>query len=620
MAEPTRPVPLWPESLFPISLFSLLPGAMAQRGDNFVSGSGWPSRFDPNFIPPSNQKGGSRWPRARNLSSPYPPSTVQALGARPKAPATTWISRRWDEPRLQARQGPARLDAGLASVEVQQAALTELRRDVFSSSHAPVVESKLKTVQKALALWQLDLLPPSVVVIEALAASLKWGGYRSASSYLSVYKGYVERSGFSFGAPESRAMADAIRSCERGMGGPVKAMALPFDRLHELPGLRAPWAAGGPASPRNMMVAGAWFLTREIELSTARAQAVTIDTSCRPPRVHWHLPVSKADPKALGTSRVHGCSCPASGPSASCPTHALWDQLLFLAKLHPASFETLDGGAPKCVDPNLPLFPTSSGEMASKTAVTDTIVAAARFLHLPAMAADGSERISGHSLRATGAQGLSRLGLDLWAIQLLGRWGSDAVKGYVREAHIHRAAEWAASASRRRELEVLVAEVVAQHMDRGSVDPPRAADVQYLLDRSAAPASASTSSSCVPGAPAASAGGCPSPVPLPALLDAVAEEASLKLSDQVKEGNEDKSEEEFVRNEATNVLHRIALGPPLYLISDWTSPCGWKFGRSSMSRIIKGKVIPTNPEWICGRCLRPERQAALVAARNTLQH
>ena len=592
---------------------------MAHKGDNFVSGSSWPSRFDPSFTPPQSHGGGLRWFRSRASSSPYPPAASFALGARPKATPTERATRRWDEPRLQVKHGPARVDADLADPEVQQVALAELRRDVFAPSHAPVVESKLKTVQKALALWQLELLPPSVASIEALAASLKWGGYRSAPSYLSIYKGYVERSGFHFGAPELRAMADAIRSCERGIGGPVKAMALPFDRLHELPGTRSAWVAGGPVSPRNMVVAGSWFLTREIELSSARAQSVTVDSSCRPPRVHWHLPVSKADPKALGTSRVHGCSCPTSGPAASCPTHSLWDQLLFLAKKFPLSFEMVDGGVPKCVDPELPLFPTEAGAMASKTAVTDTIVAAARLLHLPTMAADGAERISGHSLRATGAQGLSHMGLDLWAIQLIGRWGSDAVKGYVREAHIHRAAEWAASASKRRELEALVAEVVAQQQARGAATSPQAADVQQLLDRDAASGSPSSSSREL-GDATVVAGGAPSPVSLPALLDAVAEEASLKMKDQVNEGNEDKQEEVFVLNEATKVLHRVAFGPPLYLISDWTSPCGWKFGRSSMSRIVKGKVIPTNPEWICGRCLRPERQAALEAARISLQH
>ena len=64
----------------------------------------------------------------------------------------------------------------------------------------------------------------------------------------------------------------------------------------------------------------------------------------------------------------------------------------------------------------------------------DTIIHAAGLLRVPLVSADGSERVTGHSLRSTGAQGLAGRGLDPWAIQLLGRWGSDAVRLYLREA------------------------------------------------------------------------------------------------------------------------------------------------------------------------------------------
>ena len=74
--------------------------------------------------------------------------------------------------------------------------------------------------------------------------------------------------------------------------------------------------------------------------------------------------------------------------------------------------------------------------MVSKRAMTQTIEAAAVQLEVPLTAPDESERVSGHSLRVSGAQGLARLGWDLWAIQLHGRWQSDVVKHYVRDAHL----------------------------------------------------------------------------------------------------------------------------------------------------------------------------------------
>merc|ERR1711940_345504 len=49
--------------------------------------------------------------------------------------------------------------------------------------------------------------------------------------------------------------------------------------------------------------------------------------------------------------------------------------------------------------------------------------------------------ISGHSLRRTGAQWLARRGLPLWAIQYIGRWGSDSIRLYTAQAFADRHAE-----------------------------------------------------------------------------------------------------------------------------------------------------------------------------------
>jgi len=57
-----------------------------------------------------------------------------------------------------------------------------------------------------------------------------------------------------------------------------------------------------------------------------------------------------------------------------------------------------------------------------------------------------SVRITGHSCRVTGAQRMAAAGISEWRIQVFGRWGSDAVLKYIREAAIdanshHLAAE-----------------------------------------------------------------------------------------------------------------------------------------------------------------------------------
>jgi hypothetical protein len=75
--------------------------------------------------------------------------------------------------------------------------------------------------------------------------------------------------------------------------------------------------------------------------------------------------------------------------------------------------------------------------------MTDTIRHAALLLGVPLVSPDLTEHVTGHSLRATGAQGFASAGLDEWSIQLLGRWGSKAIRGYTREAALERSSSWA---------------------------------------------------------------------------------------------------------------------------------------------------------------------------------
>ena len=92
--------------------------------------------------------------------------------------------------------------------------------------------------------------------------------------------------------------------------------------------------------PRNAIVAGLWFLLREVEPSTTRTCMLTIvtKTDCTA-RATWRLPASKADQAAMGVARSHFCSCPPKGsPRPSCPVHALWDQVLLLRRLFPEKF------------------------------------------------------------------------------------------------------------------------------------------------------------------------------------------------------------------------------------------------------------------------------------------
>ena len=79
--------------------------------------------------------------------------------------------------------------------------------------------------------------------------------------------------------------------------------------------------------------------------------------------------------------------------------------------------------------------------MATKKETVLTIVAMALDLGLPLHTRSGAPRFTGHSFRVTGAMWLAASGIDVWRIQLHGRWGSDTVLRYVRLAPLAKSLE-----------------------------------------------------------------------------------------------------------------------------------------------------------------------------------
>ena len=417
-----------------------------------------------------------------------------------------------------------------------------------------------------LAVWGLQPFPPSQETLIALAAALKAGSYASAENYLVFYRGRCLSANWPYDAALMRLHKDAVRSCTRGMGAPTKALGLPLLRLAELDVLDdGPWTPGGPVGPACAVIAGSWFLAREVELATTRAKLVSLEVNSEgEPVVKWFLPASKTDAEARGVARAHGCCCISAAP-ASCPYHAVVAQLDRLRRLFPARWSAA-GPAD-----DLPLFPDEEGSVVTKDHMVATIVDAARRLRVPLESPDQSARISGHSLRVTGAQGLARAGVDVWAIQLLGRWGSDAVLGYIREVPLELAATWAAKAARAMTLE----------------------EVMRRRSPSAAASSSSTSASTpliVPEALVAP------------LAEAVAAEVVAELP---------LSASSFVVSPGGKwhrLSHRRGLGN---FSAGWTAACGWDYTGPSANIAV---VLPTAlcHKYFCARCL-PELRARLKA-------
>jgi hypothetical protein len=176
------------------------------------------------------------------------PSTGAAASSSDAAPKAAPPLRDDAPGRKERRRGEL---PALRSEEERAAALFTFRTEIYAASTRRVMEHKLSTVTAALGMWGLGLLPPTIESISALGATLKAGHYRSAASYLTLYKGHAERAGYEFTGHLQRSLRDAVRSCERGLGGAVKARALPFELLGTLPSSSTPWTKGGAGGPRQ---------------------------------------------------------------------------------------------------------------------------------------------------------------------------------------------------------------------------------------------------------------------------------------------------------------------------------------------------------------------------------
>ena len=120
------------------------------------------------------------------------------------------------------------------------------------------------------------------------------------------------------------AYKDAVRSVNRGVG--IARQSKPLDTL-AVAGLclpDAPLVTGGPVAPGDFVVAGTFFMLREVEITSARYEHVTV--SADGSSANWLLPTSKTDHKAVGVCRSWDCTCAVPGLEAACPVHALMRQ------------------------------------------------------------------------------------------------------------------------------------------------------------------------------------------------------------------------------------------------------------------------------------------------------
>ena len=250
-------------------------------------------------------------------------------------------------------------------------------------------------------------------LIFAVTGALKRAGYRSGQLYLDTAKAVHVANGNAWTEQLAQARRFAIRSLKRGLGSPKQAGGLPMSRLAQLKNSREPIAPEGPLWPVRSTLLASWWLLREIEASRAKTEHVVLDHANH--KVTWRLPSSKTDQTALGAYRSHRCAC-GIGPRALCPYHLMADH-----------FDAM-------VEEQTWIFTSENGEPPSKQGWADTFQELARMLGIPITHPNGARAFTGHSARVSGARHLASTQVELWRVQLYGRWGSNVFVHYIQDA------------------------------------------------------------------------------------------------------------------------------------------------------------------------------------------
>eukprot|EP00435_Cladocopium_sp_Y103_P054118 s871_g17.t1 len=183
-------------------------------------------------------------------------------------------------------------------------------------------------------------------------------------------------------------------------------------------------------------------------------------------------------------------------------------------------------------------------------------------IKLPVTGPTGLRLFTGHSARASGAIYMARTQIELWRIQLFGRWGSEVFKQYVRDAPLEQLHSLAQEVS-------LKASLTAARAELNAI---------LTAAKEAKEASAPLSQQ-----------------PVSAFLDC---ETAAQIEPEVPAPVSD--EPIFVRNRSTRGKVHLAARHgdtlPHYL---WRTKCGWYFARRQADYSL-GKEEPQNQK--CTKC------------------
>ena len=451
----------------------------------------------------------------------------------------------------------------LATEACRLAALADIDELTDAHTATRTAQERWETWQTALALYSESPLPVTYDKVRIAAAALRAGGYRDARPYLERVKmqhlKFYERP---VGPLVELACRTFCRAVSRGVG-PSK-LKHAFD-VHQL----RPEQSTGPTAissdmpwPITMASLCSWWLLRGIEASAARVRDWRLNAERK--TITWVLPVSKTDVKALGKGLTHRCLCAdRTDLAAICPYHTASHYFQLLHDFYDNLSEDPEDFGPR------PLFPCSRGGALSKPATIRAFRSAAASTGTELtqnLAGSTLQRFGEHSCRVSGAQFMSsQLSLDLYLIQLYGRWSSSAITRYVQDAPL---AALHLGKKPGLDIEQIVATVLARLAASDESDA-----LTSTLELLAPPTDAA-------------------PI-IPAEASRAAIKDQVDLSRAIAVAQNCAPRQHLVLS-GTKMLHEIALGPEDDAESScFLTACGWPFGLTNYQLVGRSSTDPS---------------------------
>ena len=486
---------------------------------------------------------------------------------------------RWDHPPV-LRRANASLEEALSAArpEHRAAAIASLTGDVLAPSSQKPNDSRVKTWLQICQAWGVDPWPIRKENLQCFAASLKWGKYRSFEQYIAAVITYQSRAfGEELTPPLRRLTRDLTRSVKRGLGpSQIKDSFAVVDlsKLVEPSRPVGPFSFSEIDSAVDIVIVGCCFMTREIELSSARAEHLTLSGE----EVSIMLPCHKSESRGDLTQRSFRCACRVQAQPL-CPYHAaVRHHNRLLGRFGPPAGSS-------------PLVPTDDGLHHSKADMVQGFRSVIQAAGVPLTRKDesniDSHRFHGHVLRISGAQFLYRIGLTFAQIQLQGRWASNTVLRYLQQAPLLGLSEDAAEG-------LQAAEETSTKRPRKSRPTPAADEV--VASRQVSPAGHSTHGGQAAVSPGAAQESSQPQQHSQSAVEVQALQSEVSLIRALIE-----TETSLIVQARSRVAHSIAKAERMHEPHEWMTSCGWKYAGC---KYFRATVLRDGTRH-CKRCFPP---------------